>query len=334
MKRRWAQVALCLLVPFAALAVLAPMRWSAWRTLASLRKVDDHPLYVMRYYGDYDVDGLPEARSSGAEDRRASRLCSAQEWACTCLASLSKAGERLLGRNFDWHDHPALLLFTDPPDRQASVSMVDISYLGFGSQTPSLRERSRLLSAVHLPFDGMNECGLAVGMMAVPEASSGYHPEKMTISDLGAIRLLLDYACDVEQAVALLDDHNVVFSGPFLHYMVADAAGDSAVIEFVDGDMRVLRADRPWQVATNFVISESMPDDGNSTCWRYNTAYRVLEGVVGSLTAEDAMGLLESVSQSNTIWSVVYGIGTGDVQVAMGREYGQVYRFSLGRSRL
>ena len=34
------------------------------------------------------------------------------------------------GRNFDWEFSPALLLFTDPPDGYASVSMVDLTFLG------------------------------------------------------------------------------------------------------------------------------------------------------------------------------------------------------------
>ena len=41
--------------------------------------------------------------------------------------------DRLFGRNFDWRYSPALLLFTDRPAAggYASVSMVDIAYLGF-----------------------------------------------------------------------------------------------------------------------------------------------------------------------------------------------------------
>jgi hypothetical protein len=331
MRRRWVGVALFLLLPLAALAALAPLRWNEWRTLASLRKVDDHPLYVMRYYGDYDLQGLSQVDTSTEKGRQTSRLQRIEAWACTCFASLNETGEPLFGRNFDWHDHPALLLFTDPPNGYSSVSMVDISYLGFGGEAPSLRHRSRLLSAVHMPFDGMNECGLAVGMMAVPEASSGHHPEKMTVNDLGAIRLLLDHTCDVDEAVALLNEYNIVFSEPFLHYLIADAAGRSAVVEFVDGEMRALRNQQPWQVATNFVISESLPEGGNSSCWRYNTAYKVLQGALGSLSTAEAMELLESVSQSNTIWSMVYGLGSGRIEVAMGRKYGQVHRFALGR---
>ena len=46
----------------------------------------------------------------------------------------------LLGRNFDWYEHPALILFTDPPDGYASVSMVDISYLGVKGDIEQLTE--------------------------------------------------------------------------------------------------------------------------------------------------------------------------------------------------
>lgn len=78
------------------------------------------------------------------------------------------------GWNFDWDYGTALLLFTDPPGGYASVSMVDIAYLGIeGKSEKDLQnlpyeERQLLLGAPSLPFDGMNERGLAIGMAAVP----------------------------------------------------------------------------------------------------------------------------------------------------------------------
>ena len=42
------------------------------------------------------------------------------------------------GRNFDWQYSPALLLFTNPPDGYASVSMVDIEYLVGAENTEGL----------------------------------------------------------------------------------------------------------------------------------------------------------------------------------------------------
>jgi hypothetical protein len=309
---------------------LASSAWfNEWRTVASLRKLDEHPLYVMRYYGDYDLQRFLQTDLPAVHSWQPSHPQVVTGWACTCFASLGRAAGAVFGRNFDWYDHAALLLFTDPPGRHASVAMVDISYLGFGRQDPSLAERRRLLHAPFLPFDGMNECGLAVGMMAVPDADPGHDPHKPSVSDLGAIRLMLDYAQNVDQALALLSGYNIAFSQPFLHYLLADVGGDSAVVEFVDGEMRILRNEEPWQVATNFVISESMPEGGSSTCWRYNAAYQVLQQARGTVTDDEAMSLLQAVSQGNTIWSIVYGLHSRDVTVAMGRQYDQVRRFTL-----
>ena len=51
-----------------------------------------------------------------------------------------------MGRNFDWGLHSALVLFTDPPvpGAYASVSMVDISYLGYDPNHSPLDAPERL----------------------------------------------------------------------------------------------------------------------------------------------------------------------------------------------
>jgi predicted choloylglycine hydrolase len=176
----------------------------------------------------------------------------------------------------------------------------------------------------------MNEAGLAVGMMAIPYARSSQNPEKVTISSLQAIRLMLDYAKDVDEAISLLQDYNIEFGGgPPLHYLIADAARNSAIIEFVAGEMIVLRPDEPWQVSTNFVISQEQPEGADSSCWRYNQAYETLAEAKGKISSTDAMTLLENVSQDSTMWSVVYGMTTGDIQIAAGRKYGEVKEFEL-----
>lgn len=331
MKSKWTVAGGALAVLLIVFVVVPPTQLNQWRTLASLRRVDDHPLYVMTYYGDYDLEGVKQSGTQAGVSQPSSCQDVDYAWACTCFSFLDLEGDVLLGRNFDWYDHPALLLFTAPPGGYASVSMVDISYLGFDRQAPSWTARRRLLSAPHLPFDGMNERGLAVGMMAVPYADSGRDPQKVTLDSLQAIRLLLDYAQDVDEAVSLLQDYNIAWDGgPPLHYLIADANGGSAVVEFVDGQMHVLESRQPWQVSTNFVISESMPEGAGSDCWRYNTAYEALQGANGNLSPQGAMALLQSVSQSNTIWSLVYGLSSGDVQVAMNRKYDQLHAFRLG----
>jgi hypothetical protein len=302
----------------------------------SLRRVDNHPLYVMRYAGDY---GFDEYLKTGEYPRWESRLREEAEeeaWGCTVFAALGEGGEQLVGRNFDWYaEHPALLLFTDPPDGYASVSMVDLWYLDYTGDTIGLFERQALARAPYLPFDGMNEMGVGVGIMAVPGANGLRDPALRTLEDLEVVRLVLDYAANVEEAIELLQGYNVHFEGGVpLHYLIADAGGHSAVIEYVAGEMRVLRNEQPWQVSTNFIISAEQPEGATSSCRRYNSAYHRLEDNQGLLTGAQALDLLAETSQAGdypTIWSAVYNLTSGEISLVMDRNYEQVYTFQLKR---
>jgi hypothetical protein len=300
------------------------------RSLATLRKVDDYPLYVMHRYGDYEFDEYLQVGLQANAGRPTAGRGRAGQWACSCFSTLNEDGQAIFGRNFDWYNRPTLLLFAHPPDGYASASMVDISYLGLDTSEPSWSDRIQLLSAPYLPFDGMNEAGLAVGMMAVPSAQPGYDSQKVTIDSLAAIRLLLDNAGSVDEAISLLQAYNIAWGGgPPLHYLVADASGDSAVVEFVGGELKVLRSKDPWQVSTNFVISGKDPDGAKSLCWRYRKAYEALERAAGSISRWEAMDLLEKVSQDLTIWSVVYDMTGGDISAVMGRDFDRVHEFEL-----
>jgi choloylglycine hydrolase len=181
----------------------------------------------------------------------------------------------------------------------------------------------------------MNEEGLAVGMMAVSEADSGYDPARVTISDLNLIRLVLDYAANVDEAVVLMGKYNIDFGGgPPIHYFLADSSGNSAVVEFLGGGMQVLPNQADWQVSTNFLVSKEQPEGSNSSCWRYNKSYEALQSSAGALSSQAAMELLADVSQPGdyaTRWSVVYNMTEGEITLVMGREYDQVYSFSLDK---
>jgi hypothetical protein len=320
--------ALAVLIPM--LLVLLALSCGPVMTLASLRQVDDHPLYVMRYYGPFTSDLL--LRTGVEEDIYERIRQMAMPEACTCFAGLSAEGEKIFGRNFDWYDHPALLLFTDPPNGYASISIVDIYYLGYDAEGPSRIGRAALLLAPYLPFDGMNEAGLAVGMMAVPHARGSSDPQKPTIESLRAIRVMLDGASSTEQAISLLGEYNVVFAGPPLHYLISDASGDSAVVELIDGQMNVIANDEPWQVATNFLLTELAPCGASSPCSRYNGAYGALAAAGGSLSSSEAMAILQRVSAPHTLWSAVYDMTTGDVALVMSRDYAQLHSFHLQMS--
>jgi hypothetical protein len=201
---------LCLLLsPFAGTTGQDAPDSDRIKTLGSLKKLDDFPLYTMSFYGDYEI---PEYAAGGTLSRNrqiGNQPDNSALWACTCFSAQGEQGNQLLGRNFDWEDHPALLLFTDPPDRYASVSMVDISYLGYSKSDNPEKNPGGLFESPLIPFDGMNEQGLAIGMMALPAADAPQDPQKRTAGSLLIIRLMLDYAKNVEEAVAVIENFNI-----------------------------------------------------------------------------------------------------------------------------
>jgi hypothetical protein len=307
-------------------------------TLNSLEQVDDYPLYTMHYYGGYQR-AMSTARFLESllwAGRASPELAPRQPaWACSLFAALGDADNEIYGRNFDWHYSPALVLFSDPPDGFASVSIVDIAYLGYaGNPVKALAkrpliERSALLLAPLLPFDGMNEHGLAIGMAAVPPGGMRPDPNKETVDSLMVMREILDHARDVDEAVAILGGYNVdMGGGPPIHYLVADASGRAALVEFYRGQMHVFSNQAAWHLATNFLRAAG----GNSPeghCWRYDRINERLRQTEGRMTSQEAMNLLADVSQGGTQWTVVYEMGEGEVNVVMGRAYEQVHAFSL-----
>ncbi len=297
-------------------------------TLNSIEKVDDYPLYTMHYYGSSET-GL--FFSGGSKVSASEKLPAA--WSCSLFAAMGDA-DKFYGRNFDWEASPALLLFHHPTDGYDSVSMVDMSYLEIDADINNLTElpieqRQALLEAPALPFDGMNERGLVVGMAAVPSGDMPFDPGKEMIDSLMVIRKMLDQAGDVNEAVAILGRYNIDWDGgPPLHYLIADRSGRAVLAEFYQGKSQLIPNDKPWHFATNFLVS-AVNGSTAGQCTRYDRLEGQLSTAEGSIDAGEAMSLLKDVSQANTQWSIVYGFSTGDITVTMGQQYDRVHTFHI-----
>ncbi len=310
------------------------------RTLNSMEKVDDYPLYVMHYYGHYST-GAKEQTAQGGQNRPLVVRDGTPDWACSLFAALGDETNALYGRNFDWDHSPAVLLFTHPDTHTttdkpayASVTMVNIAYLGFSDDTAgelldmSLDERRALLMTAFFPFDGVNERGLVVGMAAVPDAELPRDPDKDWMGSLVVIRVMLDYAQNVDEAVAILQSYNIEMEGgPTIHYLLADVTGKAVLVEFSEGEVILFPNTTAWHEATNFLRAGVTDPQGQ--CNRYDALSARLTETGGKLTTAEALDLLKSVAQSGTQWSVVYGIHSGEIDVVMGRDYQNIHHFDL-----
>ncbi|WP_309238781.1 carcinine hydrolase/isopenicillin-N N-acyltransferase family protein [Actinoplanes aureus] len=289
-------------------------------TLSSLRRVPGTHMYAMTYTGDYDeLAGVPLPPS-------------AKPFGCSLFYATGDPSRSVYARNFDWDFNPALILHTDPPDGYASVSVVDLFYLGVPSGVDPLTDdaaRRKLLGAPLLPFDGMNDQGLVVGMAADESGRAEHRPGRPTVGSVRILRLMLDRSATVDQALTLLDRFNLDFDdGPPLHYLIADRSGASAVVEFVDGKRVVTRGGTRWHALTNFRLAGADAAVKQADR-RYATARAALDERAGVLNRQQAFDVLRAVAQPHTQWSITYQPHSGAVHVVARQDWASVHEFTL-----
>jgi hypothetical protein len=315
------------------------------KTLASLTTLDDHPFYQMTFYGDYTR--YLEMK------RKFYWAMSLPKPHCSSFAALNSEGHAILGYNNDGTYYPIILIYTDPPNGYASlsISMIGGAFPFFSkTSTPfdSDRARSLLLYAPYALQTGMNEMGLAMSTMTDPSGEWQLDPHKDTLGAAEARRFVLDHAKDVEDAITLLSQYNVSYKGTSVsHLLLADRAGHSALIEWVRGEMKIMRNEQPWQASTNFRVygaqdqinadiaryqagEKILGDSLGNNRWRYVTAWETLRKANGLLSPDQSMDLLSEISiEYRTQYSIVYDLVTGDVQVVTERNYDHVYHYQL-----
>ena len=319
------------------------------RSLASLKKVDNYGMYQMTYYGDYGFDEFLKVGAKSDADIEAfvtRRLLKGLPIdlgvtgdGCTAFVVKNENDDILFGRNFDFTYSPSLQLYTTPDNGYASVSTVNLSFLGYSEDNlpdGGFFESFLTLAAPFLPFDGMNEKGLAITSLAVPEAEAPYYSDKVTLNTTTAMRLVLDNAATVEEAVDLLRQYNIYFSnGIACHYLIADASGHSAIVEYINQELCIVETDEEYQIASNFIAYDGLNiGEGYTEFERYDKVQNAIEVNEGTLEAEGAIQLLVDVGIfdgdiDKLQWSVLYNLTTGDGEIFANRKMDNIIEFHL-----
>ena len=225
-------------------------------SMLSIRHIGDN-LYTMNYHQDYHLDKALAADISKEEDLL-SFICddlffgyqidgNFSKYGCCAFITPTPDGKYLVGRNFDLYGTDILSLYTHPKNGYASVSTVstDMIMVGEGSEyaTTSLIGRTALLAAPYMCVDGMNEKGLSASLLDTDRHNETHmSADKPDIIVTMAIRMLLDRAATVDEAIGLLEQYDInTAHGWTQHIFIADANGDAAIAEFYKREMKVVR---------------------------------------------------------------------------------------------
>ena len=329
------------------LAVLCIVLGCIWgreiSTIRTLKSIGGNKyLYQMEYKAAYDLDdlvaqnidsnpelldyvigrigkGLPlKIKSAQVADENGELAT----FNCTSFQAVNADGEGFLfGRNYDYFKNPTLVTVSHPKKGYASIAVSDMSHFGYSLEKlpESLAGKLSCLASIYAPVDGMNEKGLCTSIMALPGQASRQDTEKYDVGTTIIMRLWLDRCATVSEALALLDEVDVRHDatvGTGYHYMVADASGDCAVVEFdKDDGWKTLIVRKPAgeksMLVTNHLLSEKYyttepdPAVGNphsKSWWRYETAGAYLAAHDGTLTLEQAQECLALVHWKDLVW--------------------------------
>lgn len=228
----------------------------------------------------------------------------------------------IYGRNYDFFKSPTLVLHSKPSKGYKSLAVCDLSHLGYKlDKLPvDLKSKIMCIAAIYAPMDGINEKGLCTSIMALPKQPAQQNTGKHIAGTSILMRLWLDNCATVEDALALLDKVDVrhdVEAGSGYHYMVADAGGDCAVVEFDPNDgwkTMITRkaADASYMHVTNHLLdpkyytTEPDPVVGNphsKSWWRYETVAAYMAAHNGGvLTLDEAQECLAEVHWKDLLW--------------------------------
>ncbi len=342
-----------LIVIAAILVVLAAVVYFMFgKEIASVASVEHKAeygdLYVMDYTADYDMAAFLEV---GAENDSElveyiiSKLLKGLPLeievptiGCSTFSATTEEGTPIFGRNYDLDETPGLLVKTDPEDGYASISMVDLGFLGYTPEyVPDSMANSILtLAAAFTPLDGVNEAGVAIGVMLIDTEPTHQYTDKIDITTTTAIRMILDYAATTQEAIDMLGQYDMHASaGNDYHFMITDKSGHTVVVEYIENEMSVVESD----ISTNFLLTEGEWYSFGMGHDRYEILEAAMEETGGVMTREYAMELLEAVSQDNvrpdgttsgTQWSALYDLEAGTMEIVMDRAFGTAYTDSIG----
>ena len=312
-------------------------------TIRTVKPVGGNPyLYQMEYKAAYDLDdviekdvdsnselldyimgrigkGLPIKMSSAQVADDSGELATMN---CTSFQAAKADGQGFrYGRNYDYFKNPTMVTVSRPKKGYASIAVSDMSHFGYGLKKlpESFIKKASCLAAIYAPVDGINEKGLCTSIMALPKQASQQDTDKHDVGTSIIMRLWLDRCATVQEAIDLastVDIRHDATVGSGYHYMVADANGDCAVIEFDKEDgwkTMIVRKDpsQNYMLVTNHLLSpkyyttEPDPAVGNphsKSWWRYETAGNYLEEHRGILTLEEAQECLALVHWKDLLW--------------------------------
>ena len=182
------------------------------------------------------------------------RLSSIQLYSCSTFM-LNKGDHRIVGHNLDSGKHkPGLVIINKRGVQKSSRSWQELAY-GKNIPNPSIEWVSKFGSITFakyrdFPDGGVNEEGLFIVEMSLVGTKFPVDEKKPAIFMMLWMQYALDNFFSVDQVIN--SAHDFCIDGWSWHFFTADRTGNTAAIEFIDGEIVIHTGkDMPYPVLEN-----------------------------------------------------------------------------------
>ncbi len=329
-------------------------------SLSSVQKLADG-LYTMNYTYDYDIDELLKNGVSNHIElilkgiRKSFLKGNLPALGCTTFNAVTPEGNYIFARNFDYIECDHALVWTHPKNGYASVSSVSMLFNGYDKDftAENKMNRSFMMLAPYVPFDGMNEKGLSIGILELECPAVFQLTEKPNLTCTMMIRAVLDKAATVQEAIEIFRAYDLrepLFMPNYsYHYHIADASGNSVVVEYINGKMNLIYPEKKdgnrvdYIAAANYCLTPGADDPNGMGQERVAKVYSYLYKTSGVLSTVQAIDVLHRVSMDeddlhgficSTIWSIVYDQTELTLKLCSQNNFEKVFEFSVDKPQV
>ncbi len=281
--------------------------------IRSLRMVGDK-VYTFTFKGDYGFKAFLEQGGSKTDADMARYIATflskgyvdipspeqvQVDAGCTSLYSSSA-----VGRNFDFKNEgqSVVIIKTEPEDGYKSLSTSTFAFLGNAPDWHPVAGMDGFLAlaATYIPLDGMNEKGVCVAdLVEIDGDTAPFDTERPDLTIVAAIRLVLDYAASVDEAIALLEKYDIHPSIGTAHHLAISDSSRSVVVEWMKDQMFVTET----SAVTNHCLWESRQNAMTGESQRRLELIRNLP----SANPEEVLSAMKRTSYENeTIWTAIF----------------------------
>lgn len=250
-------------------------------------------------------------------------LFSVKCFACSAFMCKAKNGV-YFAKNFDWQYSHGYIIKNSRGTLKHAYNFKDAEVPSWTSKFGSITFNQ---IGKEFPYGGMNEAGLVVEQLWNQDnCEYSKFKNSKVISELEWIQYQLDNYPSVE---AVLKNLNTLSINPVMakvHYFVVDASGHSAIIEFINGELKIIENNSNHQLITNsnFKNSEAywqqhhatVNKTSGSSLDRYCHLTKSVDqlNLDKSITTDAVFKALLPTRTTMTQWSIIYNSTEKEIQ--------------------